>query len=239
MSEEAKDEIVFDGKWRFDESVTEVFDDMLERSIPQYQIMRDLTFSLSKTFVKKGTDVVDLGCSRGGSMSRLVNEFGVTCRHVGVEVSQPMLAAVRTKFKNLIDVGVVVIKELDLRREFPIVHASVISSVLTIQFTPIEYRQQIIQNVHDVLVPGGCFVFVEKILGHGAEIDNLFVNAFLGMKNELGYTQEQIERKRMSLEGVLVPATAKWNEELLWVAGFKKVDCFWRCLNFAGWIAIK
>lgn len=29
------------------------------------------------------------------------------------------------------------------------------------------------------------------------------------------------------------------NEDLLRMTGFKKIDCFWRCLNFAGWIAIK
>ena len=42
-----------------------------------------------------------------------------------------------------------------------------------------------------------------------------------------------------SLEGVLVPVTASWNEELLAKAGFKQIDCFWRWMNFAGWIAIK
>ncbi len=31
----------------------------------------------------------------------------------------------------------------------------------------------------------------------------------------------------------------RWNEEILQAAGFRVVECFWRCLNFAGWIAIK
>jgi tRNA (cmo5U34)-methyltransferase len=43
----------------------------------------------------------------------------------------------------------------------------------------------------------------------------------------------------MSLEGVLVPVTARWNEELLHQEGFASVDCFWRHLNFAGWVAVK
>ena len=49
----------------------------------------------------------------------------------------------------------------------------------------------------------------------------------------------QIRDKRKSLEGVLVPVTAKWNEDILRQCGFRKVDCFWRCLNFAAWVAIK
>jgi tRNA (cmo5U34)-methyltransferase len=45
--------------------------------------------------------------------------------------------------------------------------------------------------------------------------------------------------KRKSLEGVLMPLTENWNINLLKETGFKKIDCFWRNLNFAGWIAIK
>lgn len=59
------------------------------------------------------------------------------------------------------------------------------------------------------------------------------------MKADNQYTEVQIKAKRKSLEGVLVPITAKWNEDLLHSVGFKHIDCYWRSLNFAGWIAIK
>jgi tRNA (cmo5U34)-methyltransferase len=65
------------------------------------------------------------------------------------------------------------------------------------------------------------------------------VERYYTMKARNGYTQEQIERKRLSLEGVLVPVTAHWNEELLRIAGFTQVDCFWRWMNFAAWIAVR
>jgi 4-aminobutyrate aminotransferase/(S)-3-amino-2-methylpropionate transaminase len=38
---------------------------------------------------------------------------------------------------------------------------------------------------------------------------------------------------------VLVPLTARWNEEALLSAGFREVDSFWRWMNFAGWVAVK
>ena len=53
------------------------------------------------------------------------------------------------------------------------------------------------------------------------------------------YSQDEIDAKRHSLEGVLVPVTARWNEDLLSTAGFDHVDCFWRWMNFAGWIAVR
>ena len=112
-------------------------------------------------------------------------------------------------------------------------------AVLTLQFTPIEYRQQIVRRVYESLAPRGAFILVEKVLGATAKIDEAFVELFLNIKRENGYSDSQIDRKRMSLEGVLVPVTAHWNEELLRQEGFTSVDCFWRHLNFAGWVAVK
>jgi len=110
---------------------------------------------------------------------------------------------------------------------------------ITLQFTPIEYRQQIIRRVFESLAPGGAFILVEKVLGATSKLDEAFVNLFLNIKRENGYSESQIDRKRMSLEGVLVPVTARWNEELLYREGFTSIDCFWRHLNFAGWVAVK
>ena len=80
---------------------------------------------------------------------------------------------------------------------------------------------------------------VEKVLGNSAFLNELMVSGYLELKAGNDYTREQIERKRLSLEGVLVPVTSKWNEELLTQAGFREVDCFWRWMNFAGWVAVK
>jgi tRNA (cmo5U34)-methyltransferase len=41
------------------------------------------------------------------------------------------------------------------------------------------------------------------------------VNRYLQIKRENGYSDNQIDRKRLSLEGALVAVTACWNEELL------------------------
>ena len=227
------------GKWAFDGSVTDAFDDMLSRSIPQYEVMRRACFDLACGFVQPKTDIVDLGCSRGEAMAELVNQVGALNRFIGVEVSAPMLAAARERFAGYINCGVVQILDMDLRREYPPARASVTLAILSLQFTPIEYRQRIIREIYKHTLPGGALVLVEKVLGSSAELDGLFVETYYSLKSENGYSQDQIERKRLSLEGVLVPVTARWNEELLSAAGFRQVDCFWRWMNFAGWVAVK
>jgi tRNA (cmo5U34)-methyltransferase len=225
--------------WEFDEQVTKVFDDMLQRSIPQYDVMRKSCFDIACKFVQPGTNIVDLGSSRGEALAPLIERFGENNRYVGVEVSPPMLEASRNRFADYIAKGVVDIRDIDLRNDYPDVRASVTMAVLMVQFTPIEYRSHILQRIYEHTEEGGAFIFVEKVLGSSAWIDELLVEQYYSLKSSNGYDDEEIKRKKLSLEGRLVPVTAAWNEELLTSAGFRKIECFWRWMNFAGWIAIK
>ncbi len=237
MSE--RDHVMPSGPWQFDQQVADVFDDMLQRSIPQYNAMRMVVFEVGSRFVQPGTAIVDMGCSRGEALAPFVSSFGATNEYIGLEISEPMIEAARTKFGSHPHGDRVTIQPADLRHEFPQVRSSLVLSVLTLQFTPIEYRQRIIRRVFDTLEPGGAFILVEKVLGATSELNDAFVDLFLRIKKRNGYSEAEIDRKRLSLEGVLVPVTAHWNEELLHEEGFRSVDCFWRHLNFAGWVAVK
>ena len=93
--------------------------------------------------------------------------------------------------------------------------------------------------MYDALESYRALILVEKVLGASAELDGLLVEEYLKLKGANGYTQKDVERKRLSLEGVLGPLTAEWNEQLLRRAGFGDVDCFWRWMNFAGWVAVR
>ena len=233
------DEVMPEGKWTFDDDVTEVFDEMLERSIPQYDVMRKSVFDLACKYRQRGTTILDLGASRGEAIAPFVRKFGMHNQYACVEISSPMYSVLLKRFKGSLDNGLMTLWSMDLREEFPPCSCSVILSILTIQFTPIEYRMKILREVYKHLQPGGAFIFVEKVLGNGHEINEMMVETYHDMKKDNGYTQDQIDRKKLSLEGVLVPVTASMNEELLRSAGFTCIDCFWRWMNFAGWIAIR
>lgn len=226
------------GKWTFDESVVKCFDDMLRRSIPGYETMRESVRQIVFRYVRRGTMIVDLGCSTGGSIAGLIDDLpGI--RFVGLEKSEPMIVEAKRRFERYPDVHIL---SHDLREGLPPFlwqeDVSVVLSVLTIQFVPVEYRQQLIRQIYEILQPGGVFIFVEKIIGSSYETTDLFVDLYHEMKRSNGYSDEEIEAKRESLEGVLVPLDAWANEGLMEEAGFR-FDCFWRMWNFAGWIAIK
>lgn len=228
-----EDHTLPEGKWEFNEAVTNVFDEMLSRSIPDYEGMRRTTTGLAVRFALPKTFIIDLGCSRGAAIKPIYEELGDSVLYAGVEVSEPMRNAAKREipFAKILDT--------DLRHDYPGYDASVTLSVLTLQFIPIEYRQKIISNVYASTKPGGAFLLVEKVLGVDSFANELLIETYLKRKGENGYTQEEINRKRESLEGVLVPVTADWNKDLLIDAGFKHVECYWRHLNFAAWVGVK
>jgi tRNA (cmo5U34)-methyltransferase len=127
-----------------------------------------------------------------------------------------------------------------LRTDYPI-HgeaASVTLCVLTLQFTPIEYRLRILDNIWRSTVPGGAVILVEKVIGSLPDMDRLLVDLYYKLKADNGYTVEEIERKRLALEGVLVPVSVAENERMLGSIGFR-TEMVWRFLNFCAWIGVK
>ena len=234
-----KDSIIPSDKWVFDQEVTTVFDNMLERSIPDYLNMRSLVNSLTLRYLQSGSSVLDLGCSTGGAIKDIIDLAPQETQFIGVEISEPMREQAEKNLQRFVDTKQVKIINCDLREDFPISNNSVVLSVLTIQFIPIEHRQRIISSIYENLIPGGVFIFVEKILGNDSVGNTMLEDLYYKLKGENGYTEQQIRTKRKSLEGVLVPVTSDWNIEMMSKAGFSNVQQFWQQLNFAGWVGFK
>ena len=49
------------GPWQFDREVTAAFDNMLQRSIPEYNAMLMVTFEVGRRFVQPETTILDMG----------------------------------------------------------------------------------------------------------------------------------------------------------------------------------
>lgn len=235
-------------RWEFDAEVTRVFEDMLRRSIPQLDVMRGVVADLAARYRVPGTSIVDLGASRGDAIAPLIEQGWHNVFEL-VEVSAPMAEVCRARFEEYAgDGGLwrtlrrpwVRVHEHDLRGSYPdVMSASVTLCVLSLQFTPIQHRQRILRDAWRHTLPGGALVLVEKVLGSDAEADEALVALYHDLKERNGYSREEIDRKAASLEGVLVPVTARWNEELLRAAGFNTVECVWRCLSFGAWLAVR
>jgi len=180
------------------------------------------------------------GSSRGEALARVLAHpacpANVTA--VGLEASQPMVDAARSNFEDDPRVSIYL---HDPRSSTPFCFGDcgTVLAVLTVMFVPIQYRLALLDRSYRALRPGGRLLLVEKVLGATAAIDDELVAVYHQMKAAHGYTAEQIDRKRLALEGVQVPVTAGWNEDTLARAGFREFDCVWRWANFAAWVAVR
>src|SRR5215471_10549494 len=74
----------------FNQETAEVFEDMLDRSVPGYREKQRMICELARDFAVDGTNVYDLGCSTGTTLRNL-DGIRQRVRLVGVDLSQPML----------------------------------------------------------------------------------------------------------------------------------------------------
>lgn len=231
-----------EGEWKFDDKVANCFEDMLMRSIPGFHVMRDLVTDVAAHHLReqKAEDglLIDLGSSTGLSVLPFYYRFP-ELRIWAVETSPAMLAELRRKFGRTSRVRVI---DQDLNcspkrviRE----EANVITSILTLQFLMPAMRLKVLTEAFHALKPGGALIVVEKVLASSIGMNNDMEKLHHAHKRSRGYSWQEIDRKRLSLKTVMVPVTASKNEEDLRRAGFAEVECFYRALNFAGWVAVK
>ena len=258
-----RDEVIPEDNWEFDEEVAAVFDNMLERSIPDYRKMREAVNAIAAPWLVNYQnenafyidsekafhgpdvhiqDVLDVGCSNGLALKGLddyakANNHTIT-RLVGTDISEPMLNRALELGEND-DRYRFYFHDLRDHLAFEDESFDVVLCVLTLQFTPVVHRLRILDELYRVLKPQGRLVLVEKLEGDTQQLNEEMIHIYHNHKRSMGYSEEQIERKRLSLEGVMTPITEEWNEYLLEHSGFTHRECFWRWMNFAGWVGIK
>lgn len=226
--------------WEFDESVAECFDDMLERSVPNFWEMRSMVAALSQRFIQEGGTLLDLGAGLAGVYESIINDCGEWpsgAKYFGLESSQPMIDLANKRVA--VEDGCVAHWDLSLDGIPNDVRANVVTCVLTLHYLPMHKRPDLLKEINRALNIGGALILVEKVLPSSSSVAEVMEEEYVALNLANGYSLEDIEAKRAALENVLVPASAVWTESMLTVAGFSGIECFWRWNNFAGWIALK
>ena len=225
--------------FNFGAKTAEVFDDMLDRSVPYYSEIQRILGELAGDFAVPGSSLYDLGCSTGTTLVHLDKLLPVDVTFVGVDSSPEMLEKARSKLKQA---GVKRATELvcaDLNNGVSISNASVLVLNLTLQFIRPLNRDRLVTELVAGLNTDGCLILVEKMLSQNSTINRLFIKHYYEFKKRNGYSEMEISQKREALENVLIPYHFDENRELLLRNGFKSCDVFFRWYNFCGMLAIK
>ena len=223
----------------FNEEVTEVFEDMIDRSVPGYTSSLRLIENLSRKYFIEGTHCYDLGCSLGASSMSLIKAMGKREGKIfAIDNSPAMIAACEQKCADLIKTGKVKFIKQDVNKA-QIDKASVVVINFVLQFLNSKDRDGLLKKVFLGMKQGALLILSEKI-----HFDNKFRNQTIDnlhhqFKSNNGYSKMEISRKRDALEGVLMTDLETLHLKRLESIGFKKVRKVMTNLNFMTLVAEK
>ncbi|MSO70030.1 MAG: carboxy-S-adenosyl-L-methionine synthase CmoA [Alphaproteobacteria bacterium] len=225
--------------FRFDDKTAQVFDDMVERSVPFYTEMQRMTTELAADFAVPGSNLYDFGCATGTTLIALDKTVDPGVRFVGVDNSVDMLGKAHEKLKKANVERACAMVEADLNKPVEVENASVSLLLLTLQFIRPLYRERFVKAIAAGTNERGCLILIEKLTSPDTLFNRLFIDYYYNYKRWNGYSDTEIARKREALENVLIPYREEENRDLLLNAGFKSVEVFFRWYNFCGFIAVK
>lgn len=232
------------GSFEFNDEVANVFDDMLNRSIPFYRESIDILYNVVQKFHSPQKTIYDLGCSTGNTLLKIDEHLKNNSKkdlqnidYIGIDDSEAMiekfnqkiLAAKNEKTKAICGD----INTADLSNGGTII----LNYIL--QFLSIPERKKLVEKIFTSLKKKGIVFISEKIIDEDSEINDFLTEQYFDFKEKNGYSQIEISRKRQALENVLIPLSLKKNLALFHEAGFEKVSVLLKWHNFVSFIAIK
>ncbi|MFK5974964.1 MAG: carboxy-S-adenosyl-L-methionine synthase CmoA [Sulfurovum sp.] len=222
--------------FEFDESVASVFDDMLSRSVPFYDVVRGLIISLILKEQKDGKRVLDLGSSTAKFLLDLYAKMDSDMKLKGIDNSKAMLTRANQKCKAF---GADIDLEFADMLSYDYSEQDIIVANYTLQFIRPMQRVGLIQNIYDGLSDDGIFIFSEKVVFDDKRLDKELIDIYYEYKKAQGYSEYEIAQKREALENILIPFTIEENIKMCKDVGFRSVDTIFQWANFVTFIAKK
>ncbi|AGP85915.1 carboxy-S-adenosyl-L-methionine synthase CmoA [Alteromonas mediterranea] len=225
--------------FKFDESVVDVFPDMIQRSVPGYETIVHTIGELAKSSVTPNSMVYDLGCSLGAaslSVSRAVSAN--TCEIFGVDASSAMVERCRRVVQTFTLPNPISIEQ-GLAQDVDINNASMVVMNFTLQFIPPSDREGLLASIYKGLNPGGILVLSEKVKHPTRSGNELLIDLHHQFKRDNGYSELEVSQKRAALEKVMLTDTFNEHETRLKKVGFADVVMWYKCYNFTSMVAIK
>ncbi len=222
----------------FDAGVADVFQDMISRSVPGYELLLQMIGLLTDKYAQPQTNCYDLGCSLGASTLQIKKNLPKDCHVIGVDNSAAMVERCRANLSRDHYQATSEVRQENIQ-DTEISNASIVVLNFTLQFIPDAERLLILKRIADGLVPGGILLLAEKLTFADAAEQELMTDLHLSFKKFNGYSDLEIAQKRAALENVLVPNTLDTHLDRLTSAGFTSSGLCVRALNFVGILAVK
>jgi tRNA (cmo5U34)-methyltransferase len=231
---------IFQGKqtqivdFAFNQEVVNVFPDMIRRSIPGYETIIPMTGLIAARHVGAAGRIYDLGCSLGAStLAALQQSDAEALEVIGIDSSKAMVeqaqANIRDPRASFVCADV---------RTAQLEGANAVICNFVLQFIEPTDRLAMLQRIHDALPAGGLLIVSEKVRHDDPRLHEFYDTTHLAWKRANGYSDLEISQKRTALENVMIIDTEPDHQHRMQRAGFSRVDQWYRCLNWASWVAV-
>ncbi len=223
----------------FNKQVVEVFDDMINRSVPFYTQVIEGSAQLLDRYLDEGDTVYDLGCSTGSTLLELSRMLAhKKLDFYGVDNAEAMIKKARIKAEESGRDHCVSFHQQDITG-FRGKNVGAIIVNYTLQFIRPPQRLQFVEKLYQGLRPGGVLLLSEKVFNHDIRLNREFIHIYHQFKRAKGYSELEIAKKREALENILVPFSVEENRDMLQQCGFSPITTFFQWFNFCSLIAIK
>jgi len=219
----------------FSFSSVENFDEHIDKSIRGYSDLIGDVCAMSRFFVEDGTNVVDVGCSTGVMLENIsVINDKLDVSYVGIEIEDNFT-------KDLHDHDDVSYFKGDVVDFDGWANTSMVTSIFTLQFMSKASRVSTVKNIYDSLIPGGVFIFSEKVYFDDAKTDDIVSSIHYDYKRK-SFSASDVLDKEHSLRSIMRPDVKSdlvGDDGYIKACGFSKCFQFWQNHNFCGWVAVK
>lgn len=216
-----------------------VFEDMIQRSVPGYGLTLNLMASVAKTLKTDSPLCYDLGCSLGAGIIAIDRGLREKSgKIIGVDVSEPMITQANENLNNA-----------SLHSEWLLNHADINTVELgshdlsvmnfTLQFIERDKRGSLVSKIYEALRPGGMFLLSEKVKFEDSAEQDFQAEMHHNFKRLNGYSDLEISQKRTALENRLIPETSSEHIARLKDAGFETAFTWFQAFNFTSFLAVK
>lgn len=220
----------------FDESVADVFPDMIRRSVPGYETVIPMTGLLAAEHLERQPAerrlAYDLGCSLGATTAAVLRQLGNRpVRIVAVDSAPAMISRAR----DAIDDPRVRFEIADVT-ELAFEPAAVVLLNFVLQFIDPGDRVPLLKRIRQALAPSGMLIVSEKLRFEDPDTQALFERAHLDYKRANGYSELEISQKRSALERVMIVDTGAEHRSRFEAAGFGNIKTWFQCLNWVSYL---
>ena len=223
--------------WSFNEKVSKVFDNHVRQSIPLYDQFHTQISKIAEFYCKDDSVIYDLGCSTGNFIKEISKIKRKNLNITGIDDSKKMIQICKSKTEK-IKKNKITLKCVDMFK-VKFEKSDLIMCCLVLPFFKRQKQEQLIKKIYQSLNDNGAAIFLNKSISKHSHFENIFNQIYFDFKLSKGISASDVLKKTQSLRSSHTLNTTEEDLKFLKKTGFKKIDIFFKYLNFTGFLVEK